>query len=521
MAQLPDLVINEPTATGWLRAELYGDQEKAKGYLHVARNVLGAMRSMYGVNERIAQGQGGGFYHQWATLPDGTTIHAITNDGHDTVRIDARSSSRTGSSLKELRKVELTDVAICGTCITPDFDNRAVLWTSPDTVIDLGLLPGAFESTATDISDDGTTVVGYCNMGGGEAAFRWTEATGMENLGNLGNNFYCEATGVSRDGSIVVGVAYFDEFGGCGAWRWSRDTGMVRLPDVGLGVPFGTWLHISPSGQYIVGTISTEVLHKGLNTMGALWEETLTLRLIPLPGTISPESHRYGTSTSSGGFSYIPAENIHDDNEIVDASFPDGVSDDGVVIGHTNHTELRPERYWRVERWSNGQMIEAGDKYNYDRDQNHPTNSIFAWNIKTGEYYLLGDGTSAFQANSDAQIAGNEMIDTITSYSNYWGSGTPYQGYYYIHMINTSTMIPHGYLLTPGSAPQPLGDWSRVADVADDGSVIVGVARDDLDGTPVIWDKDGNQTELALLPGTIGGKASAVAILTSLEVTLD
>lgn len=86
------LIIDEPVATGWLRSEFHGDTEKAKGYALAARKVLGGMRSMYGVNDRIANGEGGGFYKQAVNLPDGTRIEALTNDGHDTIRIYASSS---------------------------------------------------------------------------------------------------------------------------------------------------------------------------------------------------------------------------------------------------------------------------------------------------------------------------------------------------------------------------------------------------------------------------------------------
>lgn len=99
MSDKPNLVIDEPTATGWQRTELYGDRDKAKNYVNAARTQLGGMRSMYGVNERIANYEPGGHYHQWSTLDDGTKIHTITNDGHDTVRIYASSSS--SSSKKE------------------------------------------------------------------------------------------------------------------------------------------------------------------------------------------------------------------------------------------------------------------------------------------------------------------------------------------------------------------------------------------------------------------------------------
>lgn len=101
MSDKPNLVIDEPTATGWQRTELYGDRDKAKNYVNAARTQLGGMRSMYGVNERIANHEPGGHYHQWATLDDGTKIHTITNDGHDTVRIYAASTPPSPSEKEE------------------------------------------------------------------------------------------------------------------------------------------------------------------------------------------------------------------------------------------------------------------------------------------------------------------------------------------------------------------------------------------------------------------------------------
>lgn len=91
------LIIDEPVATGWLRSEYHGDQDKAKGYALAARKVLGGMRSMYGVNDRIANGEGGGYYKQAVQLADGTRIEAITNDGVDAVRIYASSSADSSS----------------------------------------------------------------------------------------------------------------------------------------------------------------------------------------------------------------------------------------------------------------------------------------------------------------------------------------------------------------------------------------------------------------------------------------
>lgn len=89
MADAPSLVLDEPTATGWLRTELYGDRAAARVHVRAARRLLGQLRTMHGVNARLAEHLPGGFYSARRVLPDGSVIEAITNDGLDTLRITA------------------------------------------------------------------------------------------------------------------------------------------------------------------------------------------------------------------------------------------------------------------------------------------------------------------------------------------------------------------------------------------------------------------------------------------------
>lgn len=84
-----DLTIEEPTATGWLRAEFYGDTDHAQALLHTARTVLGAMKTFYGINARIAEGEPGGMYRHAVKMADGSVIEALHNNGHDMLRIHA------------------------------------------------------------------------------------------------------------------------------------------------------------------------------------------------------------------------------------------------------------------------------------------------------------------------------------------------------------------------------------------------------------------------------------------------
>ena len=119
---------------------------------------------------------------------------------------------------------------------------------------ELGFTPGRTNSsTATDVSDDGSVVVGYSRGSGisDSEAFRWTLSGGMAGLGDLsGGVFYSQANGVSADGSIVVGQA-MSASGGQG-FRWTSIGGMAALGTM----PGGTYSianGISANGSLVVG----------------------------------------------------------------------------------------------------------------------------------------------------------------------------------------------------------------------------------------------------------------------------
>lgn len=98
----------------------------------------------------------------------------------------------------------------------------------------LGDLPGgSFESRASAVSGDGSTVVGQSRSASGQEAFRWQLASGIVGLGDYPTGgFSSRALGVSADGSVVVGegtaditgLSYDNEV----ALRWSGGS-MVPL----------------------------------------------------------------------------------------------------------------------------------------------------------------------------------------------------------------------------------------------------------------------------------------------------
>lgn len=84
-----DPVFNEPIKTGWLRTIVGGDIAHAKTYLLEARKMLGHLRIINGVNDRLAAGEPGGYFKGSKTMPDGTRIEVYTNNGHDALTIVA------------------------------------------------------------------------------------------------------------------------------------------------------------------------------------------------------------------------------------------------------------------------------------------------------------------------------------------------------------------------------------------------------------------------------------------------
>lgn len=163
----------------------------------------------------------------------------------------------------------------------------------PPTITSLGILPGASESqstTATGVSADGLTVVGYGNVPGGYRAFRWTRTGGMTVLPVLPGANEGGASAVSADGMTVAGYSR----------RLSGGTAAVRWPSSGVLENLGTFnsaaygenfrsLSISQDGTAIVGTLDMPSPAGG--TRGFLWRSGVgLLDLGVVPGGAKTEA---------------------------------------------------------------------------------------------------------------------------------------------------------------------------------------------------------------------------------------
>jgi len=177
---------------------------------------------------------------------------------------------------------------------------------------------GRFNSSARAISADGSTVVGYGTIDGGERAFVWRSSTGLVAIGNgLG-----AAYGASADGSVVVG-----QFGNQ-AFRWTASGGISLLGDLPGGVVDSLANRVSNDGSVVIGYGTSSRGHEAMR-----WTESA--------GVV-------GLGDLPGGAFYSDAY---------------GMSADGsVVVGHaTAGNPIFPAGVVEAFRWTAAGMVGLGD----------------------------------------------------------------------------------------------------------------------------------------------------------------
>lgn len=121
----------------------------------------------------------------------------------------------------------------------------------------VGTLPGAnFGSTAIDISEDGSTVLGNSDEGLNSIAFLWSDGV-IVSFGHLDDPFigFSEAGGVSADGQIASGMSF--SANGTEAFRWSAGQ-LTGIGDLTGGVFYSHAFEISGDGNVVVGLSRTE-----------------------------------------------------------------------------------------------------------------------------------------------------------------------------------------------------------------------------------------------------------------------
>jgi probable HAF family extracellular repeat protein len=212
----------------------------------------------------------------------GAIQHAFRWTSGNMVDLDAPAN---GGPDSRAFGVSSDGTVIVGDADFPDPNNlisgksrKGFRWTQAGGFQNLGdFQPGGL-SIATDVTGDGTVVVGQASTNSGSTAFRWVvpippAQPALQPIGSLPGHTQGVATAVSDNGRIVVGMsnAILMQYGGPvlgwtqgTAFRWTQATGTKDLrqilSDSGVdmtGVTLVSVTGMSPDGQWIGGQATT------------------------------------------------------------------------------------------------------------------------------------------------------------------------------------------------------------------------------------------------------------------------
>jgi len=247
---------------------------------------------------------------------------------------------------------------------------------------------GGFEQlddVVTDISADGSVIVGNTRHNDLPRGYRWTESGGFDILDPLAGHDVTRVSGISADGSVIVGISgdtQAEPGAGAAPARWTQNGGVeaIGLPP---GSSFGWAMGANADGTVIVG-------HSGSETAGPeifRWTEPGGIQeLGKLPGDLdgfAVDTSADGSVVVGWGDTNLPSP-FHARTFIWDAShgmrdlrdvlteagldfsgwslnFPRGISDDGTKIVGQGYNPAGLRESWLVDLSTNTPGDTNGD----------------------------------------------------------------------------------------------------------------------------------------------------------------
>lgn len=168
------------------------------------------------------------------------------------------------SAYSSAQAVSENGAVVVGYALDEDSIPKAFYWSSGDSMVSLGTLPGKTGSEAKGVSRDGMVVVGnaytFLAPTPDSHAFRWTQGGGMVDLGVLPGTTESHAYSVSGNGGVVVGSTNNADYSVMTAFRWTTGDGMQSvadwLEDNGVSTAGSTLSNaydVSDDGSVVVG----------------------------------------------------------------------------------------------------------------------------------------------------------------------------------------------------------------------------------------------------------------------------
>lgn len=329
--------------------------------------------------------------------------------------------------------------------------------------------------TATNVSDDGTTIVGanFANF----QAFRWRAATGIQNLGlppQAEPSSQIWAADVSTDGGVVSGCYYAGDFGSSEprVFRWTAAGGIA---DIASGYPYG----LSSAGD-VIPTASS---------VSYRWTQAGGLRPFPQP---AGDEFYFGSPSTTCGFSFPSgAGALSDDGNVMvgESRYQNGPMRWTLSGGFSYLTppktfdgfDLRESRFDSVS--GNG-LVAVGVGFG-DRTTPYRTR-LLRWSQATGVVDITAGVSRIDSVETDISYDGSVIV----------GSGGFDRPEYQNGVSNTSA----GFVWTPSGGMQELSGvgTNYYADplfVSDNGNIIVGYVYNDAGVYAVKWTRGGSTSK--------------------------
>jgi len=209
----------------------------------------------------------GGATESFATSvsQDGRTVAGIGHVEPFFSTAAFRWTADEGMTLLDMSQAHGVDAV--GNSISGASLSEPVLWTRDGGATPLPLPAGAALGASTDMSADGTRIVGYVAYPDivstlHPRAFVWDETIGIRELGELVGDFRTIAWGISADGQVVVGHSD-DERCSQQAFRWTSWGGMRGLGWLpGASCQSSQAFGADADGSVIVGVSRTGTGHE-------------------------------------------------------------------------------------------------------------------------------------------------------------------------------------------------------------------------------------------------------------------
>jgi|GEM_PF-3994882 len=315
-----------------------------------------------------------------------------------------------------------------GTMLVGDWNQRSYRWTHSDGIVDLPpLYMDDFSTTALDVSDDGSVVVGRASGPRGSVPVRWTVGGGIETFDRIidnfdGNPFSAYVWAVSGDGLVAVGhsdyMDYMDDIRTQAAIWHGTSISLLGTLHEDQNDPWSWALDVSFDGSVVTGVSG---YYGADSTRAFRWTEAAGI--VDL-GTFGEESHDPHGISADGSVIVGTAGSASEAKIAFRWTLEGGLEDLNAVLSEalSDGSELR----WASAVSPDGRFI-VGQGWNASTARleswlMHPCGTSFAWENPSGGNFSTPEnwagknlpgrhGTALFDQEASYSVSIDENVE--------------------------------------------------------------------------------------------------------------